>query len=490
MLGAIALTAACTSSPKSHNDLPLPTQRGRPNIVFVLTDDLSWNLVRYMPHVRALQQQGMTFTNYTVTDSLCCPSRASIFSGEYPHSTQVVGNILPTGGFQKFHRLGEEKSTFATSLADAGYRTALMGKYLNGYHPNPTPTSQQGGAWVPPGWTTWDAVGNGYPEYRYVMSSGHSWSRYGGRPKDYLTTVVQERAVEFLRATAHSSRPFLLEVATFAPHYPYVPAPQDLGTFPGIRAPRTPAYDVRPRPSPEWLRTIAPLSAADQRYIQHSWQRRVESVQSIDRMIGTLEHTLTELGTARNTVFVFSSDNGYHLGEHQLPSGKQTAFDTDIRVPLIVSGPGIAPGAVNADLAENIDLRPTFEQLAGATTPPDVEGRSLVALLHGSHVPWRSYALIEHHFDPRQYGDPDGQDLFNGPVPPTYNAIRTRDFSYVRYQDGDREYYDLVKDPYELHNLGPSLPPARVAALDKILTALHTCRGDTQCWAAGVPTTG
>src|SRR5690242_16069017 len=188
-LTAIALTA-CTSSPKTTKYSPLPTGSGapvpasatHPNIVYVLTDDLSWNLVKYMPHVRALQQQGMTFTNYTVTDSLCCPSRASIFSGKYPHSTHVIGNILPTGGFAKFHRLGEENSTFATSLYKAGYRTAFMGKYLNQYRPNPKPGNKAAyakGAWVPPGWTTWDAAGNGYPEYQYDITSGHSWTHYG-----------------------------------------------------------------------------------------------------------------------------------------------------------------------------------------------------------------------------------------------------------------------------------------------------------------------
>jgi len=499
-LAAVALTA-CTSTARHTNYPPLPTGSGtpvpasatRPNIVFVLTDDLSWNLIKYMPHVKALQQQGMTFSNYTVTDSLCCPSRASIFSGKFPHSTHVVGNILPTGGFAKFHRLGEEKSTFATSLYKAGYNTAFMGKYLNEYRPNPRPTNKAAfakGAWVPPGWTTWDAAGNGYPEYQYDITSGHSWTHYGDSPQDYLTTVLQERAVKFLHANAHSSRPFMLEMATFAPHFPYTPAPQDVGTFPGIQAPHTPAYDVLPHPTPKWLRNLPPMSPIDQRYVRHWWQLRVESVQAVDRMIGALERTLAVDGQAHNTVFVFSSDNGYHLGEYRLRSGKQTAFDTDIRVPLVVAGPGIPANTVNTDMAENIDLRPTFEQLGGATTPAGVEGRSLVPLLHGAHVPWRTYALIEHHFDPRQYADPDKQDIFKSPVPPTYNAIRTSNFIYVRYIDGEREYYNLLKDPYELHNLGPSLPSARRAALDKIMNTLIACHSGSQCWAAGVPNPG
>ncbi len=343
---------------------------------------------------------------------------------------------------------------------------------------------------MPPGWTSWNAAGNGYPEYQYDITSGHSWTHYGDRPQDYLTSVLQQRAVSFLHDSAHSSRPFMLELATFAPHFPYTPAPQDVGTFPGIRAPHTPAYDTLPHPAPKWLRKLAPMTPTDQRYVQHWWQLRVESVQAVDRMIGTLERTLAKLGQAHNTVFVFSSDNGYHLGEYRLRSGKQTAFDTDIRVPLVVAGPGIAPGSINTDMAENIDLRPTFEQLGGATTPPGVEGRSLVPLLHGEHAPWRTYALVEHHYDPRQYADPDKQDIFKSPVPPTYNAIRTRNFIYVRYVDGEREYYDVAKDPYELHNLGPTLPTARRAALDRIMNALIACHDGTQCWAAGKPNPG
>ncbi len=499
----IALTlSACTSSPtRATNYPPLPTGSGspvapsasRPNIVFVLTDDLSWNLIKYMPHVKALEQQGMTFSNYTVTDSLCCPSRASIFSGKFPHSTHVLGNTAPTGGFAKFHKLGEEKSTFATSLYKAGYRTGFMGKYLNEYRPNPkrgTPAYRQG-AWVPPGWTAWDAAGNGYPEYQYDITNGHSWLHYGSRRSDYLTSVLQERALRFIRQGAQSPRrPFMLEVATFAPHYPYTPAPQDVGTFPGIRAPHTPAYDQLPHPVPKWLRGLPPISAQDQRDIQHWWQLRVESVQSVDRMIGALEHTIAVTGQAHNTVFVFSSDNGYHLGEYRLRSGKETAFDTDIRVPLVVTGPGIAPGSVNPAMAENIDLRPTFAQLAGGANPPGVEGHSLVPLLHGQNEPWRRYALIEHRYDPHQQADPDKQDVLKSRVPPTYNAIRAQNFVYVRYADGDREYYNTLKDPYELHNLGPSLPKSRVAALDKIMNALIACHSGTQCWTAGVPSIG
>jgi arylsulfatase A-like enzyme len=206
-------------------------------------------------------------------------------------------------------------------------------------------------------------------------------------------------------------------------------------------------------------------------------------------MIANIEKTLTAVGQAQNTVFVFSSDNGYHMGEYTLGAGKQTAYDTDIRVPLIMAGPGIPAGTRNSDMAENIDLRPTFEQLAGATTPPGVDGHSLVPLLHGERVPWRTYALIEHAHPGYTVRDPDRQGRVGGD-PPSYRAIRTKNFVYVRYATGDREYYNLVTDPYELHDLGPTLSPQRVTQLDAIMDGLGSCHGGDQCWQAGLPSNG
>jgi arylsulfatase A-like enzyme len=174
------------------------------------------------------------------------------------------------------------------------------------------------------------------------------------------------------------------------------------------------------------------------------------------------------------------------MGEYRLLPGKFTAFDTDIRVPLIVAGPGIRPGSVDNHVVENVDLAPTFEQLAGAVPPDTVEGRSLVPLLHGESPPWRTLALVEHHGPDDTRGDPDRQNQRSGD-PPSYEAIRSPQFTYVRYETGDAEYYDLTTDPGELDNLAATLSPARRAQLDAWLDALHTCQGGPQCWRAGRP---
>jgi N-acetylglucosamine-6-sulfatase len=488
----MVLVTACTGGgggPRVTGPGASPT---RPNIVFVLTDDLSWNLVQYMPHLLALQKEGMTFDNFTVADSLCCPSRASILTGEFPHDTRVFTNVPQSGGFKKFYFAGDEHHTFATSVHHAGYRTALYGKYLNGYLPGAAPGHKLfllNSAYVPPGWSSWGGVGTGgYREYGFTIADDRVIKTYGSKPRDYLTTVLQQRGRQFIESAAAQKQPFVLDVATFAPHGPSIPAPQDVGTFPGLTAPRTPAFDVLPRNAPPWLRDrpkVTPAAFAD---LDRRFQLRVESVQAVDRMIGALEDTLTRTGQAGSTVFVFSSDNGFHIGDYTLGPGKQTAFDTDVRVPLIVAGPGIKPGTTNHAIVESIDLAPTFDELAGAPVPSTVDGRSLVPLLHGQPVSsWRTVAGVEHQRRPMAADDPDLQSELDG-APPSYDAIRTARYTYVRYLDGQREYYDRVRDPYELDNVYGRLSPARRAELDRIVAGLTGCHGSASCWAAGRPT--
>ena len=168
LLGVAALAVLVARPASSHSPAAPAAASAKPNIVFVLTDDLAWNLVKYMPHVQALQRDGMTFSRYYVTDSLCCPSRSSIFSGRFPHDTGVFTNMSPDGGFGRFQSGGEERSTFATALQAARYRTAMMGKYLNGY----TPAGLVNGKplYVPPGWNEWDVAGNGYAEFNYNLN--------------------------------------------------------------------------------------------------------------------------------------------------------------------------------------------------------------------------------------------------------------------------------------------------------------------------------
>src|SRR5713226_8036872 len=367
----------------------LPAGAKRPNIVFVLTDDLALNLVPYMPNVRKMQQDGVTFANYFVTDSLCCPSRSSIFTGRYPHNTGIYRNTGADGGYQAFVNRGHERVTFATALTAAGYHTAMLGKYLNGYQPQRNPAA--------PGWSEWDVAGNGYRGFGYDLNQNGKIVHYANRPEDYMTDVLSAAAVNFIKQQTPDT-PFMIEIATFAPHAPYTPAPRDADAFGGLHAPRTAAFNAAPDPAaPKWLAARPPVSEIDVAMIDNDFRKRAQSVQAVDAMIGKLQQAAAAIGAADNTYFVFSSDNGYHMGEHRLMPGKMTAYDTDIHVPLIVTGPGVPAGRTVDEIVQNIDLCPTFTEIGGAVATGNVDGRSLVPLLHGEKVgDWRTVALVEH----------------------------------------------------------------------------------------------
>ncbi|MFF3641338.1 sulfatase-like hydrolase/transferase [Streptomyces sp. NPDC002564] len=453
----------------------------RPNIVWVLTDDLSSDLVDHMPNVRALRKEGMSFENYTVTDSLCCPSRSSLFTGKYPHNTGVFTNSPPDGGFDVFHRKGNEDKTFATALQRQGYRTAMMGKYLNGYEPDMTVGGEKN--YVPPGWDEWAVAGNGYKEYDYTLNENGRTVDYGHDAKDYLTDVVGAKGQDFVEEAVADKKPFLLDISTFAPHGPATPAPQDRGTYRDLDLPKSPAFDETPTDAPGWLRDKKPLTRQQVQEITRTHRKRVRAVQAVDRMVGDLRKVLEAEGVADDTVFAFASDNGFHLGQYRLTPGKQTAFDTDVNVPLVVTGPGVEHGTTGA-IASNIDLCPTFTELGGGTPDPGADGRSLLPLLKGgTPQDWPTGALIEHHGPNSAPDDPDKPRKGSG-NPPTYDALRTDRYTYVEYRDGAHEFYDRGKDPDMLHNTYAGLDPAVREQLAAAVAEMRDCEGAKECSAA------
>ena len=451
------------------------------NVVFFLADDFSMNLLAYMPHVQAMMKNGITFSHNYVTDSLCCPSRTSIFTGKYPHQSHVFTNGGDAGGFDTFMAWGNDRDTFAAALSkEGGYRTALMGKFLNGYDPDASLPSTQG---VPVGWTTWSVAGNGYPEFNYALNQDGHLVNYGKTPDAYLTDVISGQGSQFIKASSAAGSPFLLELSTFAPHAPYTPAPRHAMLFPGLGVPRTPTFAARPgADAPAWLKSMPALTQAQIDHLDAGFRLRAQAVQAIDEMIGSIQDTLAATGHDKDTYILFSGDNGYHMGDYSLRAGKQTAFDTDIHVPLIVTGPGISGGTVVDAITENIDLCATFSELGVTAAPATASGRSLVPFLRGAAVSdWRNVALIEHHAtnDP---SDPDAEP--GSGDPPTYEALRLTNAVYVEYATGETEYHDLATDPDELTNTVAALPAARVAALHKTVADVASCTDAASCWKA------
>jgi len=464
-----------------------PATTRPPNILLVLTDDqdLLLGSLDVMPQVRSLlAERGATFTHAFVPLSLCCPSRASILTGQFPHNHGVTANNPPEGGFEAFHRLGRESSTIATALHERGYRTALMGKYLNGFPDGVDPT------YVPPGWDEWDVpvAGNPYAGFGYSLNENGRLSEFGREANDYLTDVLLKRARKFIAAATHRATPFFLVVATYAPHRPQIPAPRHLGHFANLQAPRTASFDEADvSDKPAWVRRLPRLDATEQRNLDRFFRRRMESLLAVDELVGGLIQMLERRGALDQTYIVFTSDNGYHLGQHRLPAGKYSAYEEDIRVPLLVRGPGVAPGSTVDALVENIDFAPTFAEIAGAHLRHAVDGRSLLPWLTGKGraESWRSAVFLE-QFSFRE--DAPAPGSANEPVgdggvtrsdrSPPFFGLRTTTHKYIEYGDGEREYYDLARDPGELDNLAASLPADLQARLSERVRKLAGCAGD------------
>ncbi|MBC8163353.1 MAG: sulfatase [Roseiflexaceae bacterium] len=472
----------------------------RPNIVLILADDLDIQLgsLEVMPNLKALlAAQGASFDQAFVPISLCCPSRASLLRGQYPHNHGVYTNGPPTGGFQRFQELNLEDQTLATALQGAGYRTALLGKYLNGY---PDPAAQ---SFIPPGWSEWysPSSDNAYSEYNYSLNENGTLVAYGDAPADYLTDVLAAKANSFVTRTATTGEPFFIELATYAPHLPYTPAPRHVGLFAGVQAPRPPSFneaDVSDKPAAvQGKPLLNPVAISS---IDTSYRLRLQSLQAVDELIAGLVQTLAASGELDSTYIFFTSDNGYHMGAHRLSSGKYTPYEEDIRVPLLVRGPGVSAGVVRRELVSNIDLAPTFAEIAGLTPPAQVDGRSLVPLLQaGQSAPaWRQAVLFEQYPfagqqpSSRRYPagigaarigyagvlEPlDPQDVLAAAPQAAYQGLRTATYKYVEYSTGERELYDLVADPYELQNLAAGADPALLAALKGWLNTYSSCAG-------------
>jgi N-acetylglucosamine-6-sulfatase len=520
-----------------------PTTTTKPNIVFVMTDDLSADLVPYMPRVQEMIDNGVSFTNYITSNALCCPSRATFMTGKYPHNTGVLSNRWPDGGYGRFAKRDLHES-IGGYLQRAGYRTGIMGKFLNqysprGHHDGPGGRPGYGKAFVPPGWDQVWITGSGYQHFSYRVTTGTpEQSRVRGyrghKERNYLTDRLAAEADEFI-LDASTDDPFFLVVTPFAPHgsspsddperpagsqFPAAPRdrpdnpyrPQSWGDpeFPAagdcgvpvtggcddVGWPTVPAevYNHIVVNPVRWAPTEV-LPAPRVERLQAKFLERVRMVQAVDDMIAGIEAALVERGVADDTYLVFGSDNGYHLGEHALAQGKATAYDHDVRLPFVVVPPGEVTGRDVDVMASNVDLLPTFGNIAGVTSYIEpIDGRSLLPFVldPDSAADARTTAYIETFGGKFGPGDPDRPSVRERRLPP-FGALRTADFLYVDYTplDGvlprrrEAEYFDLVKDPYEMINIYDTLSNERRLSLDAARLAYAKCQG-TQCWAAGL----
>ena len=487
---AALLVAGCSGSGEAAQKGEVAkAPSDRPNIIFVLADDLDYASAQKMPQLgSSLVKEGLSFEEAFVSHPVCCPSRATILTGLYDHNHNVISNNFPSGGFQKFVDEGHEENSIATALQKSGYRTAFFGKYLNQY-PGDDPTH------VPPGWDEWYAKLNGQQLYDYQINENGEEVSYGSEAKDFFTDVLSGRATDFVSRAAPEDQPFFAYVAPTAPHGPATPADRHEGVFAEEEVPRPPSFDEEDvSDKPSYIRDAERITEEEASNIDDYYRQRLESMLAVDEMVGSLVEELEAAGELDNTYIFFTSDNGWEQGEHRIRSGKNRAYEESAHVPLFVRGPGVSAGTKTKKLALNTDFAPTFAELAGASFAAD--GRSLAPLLQGEEPSsWRSSVLLEKLPQEDSSEEDKGQSKAKGKakdkakgntgaggVPKAgpsgelaFEAVRTERYKYVEHENGEKELYDLQNDPYELESLHESADPALIEDLKAKLEALKSC---------------
>jgi N-acetylglucosamine-6-sulfatase len=444
-----------------------PARQGaRPNVVVIMTDDQTLESMRVMHGVRsALAASGTTFERAFVSTSLCCPSRATLFTGQYMHNHGVLGNRPPEGGYGRL----DTTEWLPVWLQRAGYHTIHIGKFLNRYGQDRPPTE------VPTGWDEWYASVDP-STYRYT---GYQLNENGllATYDRYQTDEYSRRAVDAVERLSASATPFFLSLAYLAPHSggprdaddppgPPTPHPADRhrDLFASEPLPRSPAFDEADvSDKPRFIRGRPRLSAARRAAITENYRQELESLVAVDEGVVALVDALREAGELENTLVVFTSDNGFFHGEHRVPYGKVMVYEPAVRVPLIMRGPGVPRGARRRQLVVNADLAPTILEAAGARAGRVQDGRSLFPLLRDRRLQWGRELLLE---------GPIGFDAV------AFSALRNERFLYAEHDNGDRELYDLRRDPDELESVHGDRAYASIEArLAQRLAALQVCAG-------------
>lgn len=507
----------------------------RPNFVVIMTDDLEGGgtlgtgtfdtmlAAGQLPNIQSrIVSQGTSFRQSINGDSLCCPSRARFFTGQFTHNNHVTANDAANGILQF-----NASSTLATDLHNSGYATMLVGKYLNSYGGDPTAPvgSPTNPSYVPPGWDYWqgwiDYLASGYTAFQYIVNVNGAFvdhTQFGTADWNYSTDMVATRgqvALNWWQANA-PTKPFFLYLAPISPHFQFTdrsssvinnvcPPPQNgliaplsnpgnlfgmtpvpparyAGTFAGrYLVPQPPNFneaDVSAKPP--YVRNQPQLGDVDKACLQLQYTTRMESLKAVDDLVGTIFQKLDALGVTNNTTVIFTSDNGYNKGEHRLTE-KQWEYEETIHVPLVIHAAGQTTALTMDTPVQNIDLAPTIDYLAGVTTPRTMDGANIIYYIAGINQGQRKQILLE-----QAVGGLDGSSgtppLGNLPYPTTtYVGLRVFSPSnekYVEFGDGFVELYLLDSDPWELHNVAADPANAtEITRLHNLLTTLKTCVG-------------
>lgn len=492
-----------------------------------------------MPNtLQMLGEQGVTFTRYYTPYSLCTPSRVSLLTGRYAHNNHVQGNVPPNGGWTGFQSRLAYSHNIATWLQGAGYRTIHIGKILNGYGDAP----YSPGTEVPPGWNSWHAILNsdtnhyayGYKlnnngvvegpfgdsgswetrEYGEIDDAGCPYAPLNGKPCYFETDKFNQLATEELAATS-PEQPFYMQVDYTSPHGDFrrpagpQPATRDIGRFAGAPLPDNRAEGFNEgnvNDKPRFIREAPYLSATEIHTYRVYYQNCLAALISVDEGVKQILDQLGALGRLENTYVIFTSDNGFFFGQHRMVGGKFLAYEPATHLPLIIRGPGIEPNTHTGQFASTIDIAPTILELAGVKADKSIDGTSLVPFMQDPSLRTRRPLLFESFVqtnDVEQDGDAAtgestttagrarGKLGVKGAAgaaahasvvapPKNYYGIRLGPYKYIEWPDGEKELYNINKDPYELNNIvrNRNYSPIR-NFLHEELVRLEECSGRT-----------
>lgn len=471
---AFTLVVALDGSGGAAQAAPAQTEPSRPNVLILETDDQTLAEMEVLPNVRRLiGGQGVTFDNNFDSFSLCCPSRATLLTGQYSHNNGVRDNKLPNGGYYKL----DSTNTLAVWLQRAGYYTMHVGKYLNGYG---TRDPHE----IPPGWSDWHGSVDPttYRYYNYMLNENGQLNVYCAKPDPscYQTDVYRDKANQLISSRVGLG-PWFMWVAFLADHSggpreaddpkgqnTPVPAPRYKNRLQNTPMPQPPNFneaDIRDKP----ISVRRPLLTQRQiAAVQVNWRQRRETLMAVDDAVVSIVDTLRSTGQLDNTLIMFTSDNGFFHGEHRIRAGKVLLYEPSIRVPLLMRWTGnraLPRGVHRKQLTMNVDYAETILGAVGASARPQrvEDGVDLLRF-------WRDGGLEL------------GRDLLidNQPGPAHFDGIRARNYLYAEYANGDRELYDLRKDPYELSSQHAN--PAYDALKASLAARLHrlvSCAGAT-----------
>lgn len=470
------------------------------NIVLIVADDQDVLLGGMTPMKKTktlIGDEGATFVNAFTVTPLCCPSRSSILTGQYPHNHGVRNNSVSGNCSSIQWQKDPETEAFPVYLSKLKYQTFYAGKYLNQYGKK----DGEGVSHVPPGWDHWHALVGNSQYYNYTLSVDGKEEVHGDSyEKDYLTDLIANRSLNFLenRSPQH---PFFLMLSPPAPHSPWTAAPQYQKEFSNVKAPRDGSFD-KPGKDKHWLlrQPVNPMPSSSLDYLDNAYRKRWQTLLSVDDMVEMLVKKLESIKELDNTYIFYTSDNGYHTGQFSLPIDKRQLYEFDIRVPLMVRGPGIKPKQTLQAPVLNIDLAPTIMDISGVDlSTVNVDGQSFLSQMAPSlrNGTVRPFFLVEYTGEGHPTTDPACpklgpglsqcfpdcvcEDAFNN----TYACVRTldgkTDLQYCEFADTESfvEVYNLTSDPHQLENVLKKTDPAILQAMNQRLIKLQSCEGDS-----------